>query len=318
MFYILIFLLLIGMGELYRRYALKKHILDIPGERSSHHVPIVRGGGILFFLGGLMAWLVTFYPREHLFFLMGFLLLSLIGWLDDRYRLSPAVRFPVQLIAVILILYDTGLFMSGFPLWVQILGVIVALGFINAFNFMDGINGITSIYSLVVLAGFVGLNSHVHLFNSSFIYMIIISVLAFSIFNFRKKALMFAGDIGTMSLGSILLWLTAKSMVELHSPVLILILVIYGVDSAMTIIRRLLKKENIFKPHRWHIYQHLVDRKNFSHLSVAILYATLQAFIIVILISLHWYQKSLQEQFFLLALILIIFVSIYLTLVKKV
>ncbi len=308
---LLILLAFWAIGRWYYGYALRKRILDIPSQRSSHRVPTVRGGGILFFLGVLTGYLAFVFPAFPWFF-AGFLLLSFTGWLDDRKNLSAWVRFPIQLAAVLMILQDAGLFAADFHWGIKLLAVIVALGFVNAFNFMDGINGITGLYSLVLLAGLAVLNREVPLLDNRWTGIIALSVLAFGYFNFRRHALMFAGDTGTMALAAFFLFGLAKFMVELRSPVLLLFVLLYGTDSAMTIIRRLWYGENIFRAHRWHVYQKMVDRWHWKHLWVAAFYALFQLVINAALLVCQCWEKPVFEQWILLFGAMFIFVVSYL------
>ncbi len=311
-FYSLLILLAFWVtGRWYYAFASRKKILDIPTRRSSHHTPTVRGGGILFFLGVLAGYAAFVFP-QYPWFLAGFLLLSLTGWLDDRKNLSPGVRFPVQLLAVLMILQDAGLFAADFHWGIKILAVIVALGFVNAFNFMDGINGITGLYSLVLLASLALLDGQVHLLDSRWTAIAGLSVLAFGYFNFRRHALMFSGDTGTMALAAFFLFGLAKFMVHLRAPVLLLLVLLYGTDSAMTIIRRLWHGQNIFKAHRWHVYQKMVDRWHWKHLTAAAFYALFQAIINYVMIACRCWEKSVFEQWMMLFGAMFIFVVSYL------
>ena len=308
---LLILLAFWAVGRWYYGYALRKRILDIPSQRSSHRVPTVRGGGILFFLGVLTGYLAFVFPAFPWFF-GGFLLLSFTGWLDDRKNLSARVRFPIQLAAVLMILQDAGLFAADFHWGIKLLAVIVALGFVNAFNFMDGINGITGLYSLVLLGALAVLNQRVNIWDERWLGIIALSVLAFGYFNFRRHALMFAGDTGTMALAAFFLFALAKYMVELRSPVLLLFVLLYGTDSAMTIIRRLWYGENIFRAHRWHVYQKLVDRYKWKHMSVAAMYALVQVLIDCVVMIFFITERSVFIQFQIIFMSIFIFVILYL------
>jgi UDP-N-acetylmuramyl pentapeptide phosphotransferase/UDP-N-acetylglucosamine-1-phosphate transferase len=313
---------LFGAGILYYRYALKKNILDIPSERSSHEKPTVRGGGIIFFIA---IWTAILYAVFHNYsilltsfpaFVLGFIILGFLGFLDDKKGLTAAFRFPFQIFAVWLIIYGAGICDSGFHWTVKLLFIIVSLGFVNAYNFMDGINGITGLYSLVVVLSFMYLNFQIKIFPAFIFYTLVISLLVFGYFNFRKKALMFAGDIGSMSLAAVLLFIISVFIIKLKSPVLLLFVLIYGIDSAMTIIFRLLKHQNIFKAHRWHYYQKLVDKYGFSHMATSAFYALAQAIINFSVIYYKMWEWPVKEQFFVLAGFLIIFASLYIIVQK--
>ena len=121
---------------------------------------------------------------------------------------------------------------------------------------MDGINGITGGYSLVILAALAYINKEVVTFvEADFIYTVICSVLVFCFFNFRKRAKCFAGDVGSVSIAFILLFLIGRLIIRTGDFSWIVLLSVYGVDSVLTIIHRLMLHENIGLPHRKHLYQ---------------------------------------------------------------
>jgi len=312
---ILLMVFILGAAAVaYRHFALKKKILDIPSERSSHTVPVIRGGGIVFVLAVLAAVVKEAFSGispSAIWFLAGFILLSATGFADDRKSLSPWIRFPFQLIAIGPIFTAAGLWQADFPWWIKAAAYIVALGFVNAYNFMDGINGITGLYSIVLILTLWYLNRLYALVPDTIFLYLLIALLIFGFFNFRKQALMFAGDVGSMSLAAVLLFLLSKFMIELKSPALLLTVAVYGTDSAMTIILRLWRKQNVFQAHRWHVYQKLVDRYRWKHMSVAFMYALLQAVINFWVIFYKLYERPLKTQWTVLFLVLIGLILFY-------
>ena len=300
--YTLIFLILATVSFAYLKYAQRKNIIDNPNERSSHTTPTIRGGGIIFF-AAVLIFFIGQLKIEYSYFLIGFIILSTIGFIDDNKELSAKLRFPFQLLSAGLILYDAGLFTSNLPLIIQIFGFIASVSFINAFNFMDGINGITGFYSIAILLPFLYINQQYNLFSNELFIILIISIVVFGFYNFRKQALFFAGDIGSMAMASVLLFIISKYMIELKSPIIVLTVIIYGLDSALTIIYRFFKKEKVTEAHRWHLYQKLVDISKCSHLQVGALYALLQIIISTIVFTLFLnYDISTQ--------LIILFISI--------
>ena len=135
---------------------------------------------------------------------------------------------------------------------------------------MDGINGITGGYSLVILAALAYVNKEVVTFvEADFIYTVICSVLVFCFFNFRKKAKCFAGDVGSVSIAFILLFLIGRLIIETEDFSWIVLLSVYGVDSVLTIIHRLMLHENIGLPHRKHLYQIMANELKIPHVMVS-------------------------------------------------
>jgi UDP-N-acetylmuramyl pentapeptide phosphotransferase/UDP-N-acetylglucosamine-1-phosphate transferase len=150
---------------------------------------------------------------------------------------------------------------------------------------MDGINGITGAYSLVVLGSFWFLNEYrIHFTNSSFILCAIIACLVFLFFNFRKKARCFAGDIGSVSIGFWIITLLLMITIRSNELKYLFFLAVYGVDTICTILHRVILKQNIFEAHRLHFYQILANEKKMPHLYVATLYAVLQLLINAVVI----------------------------------
>jgi UDP-N-acetylmuramyl pentapeptide phosphotransferase/UDP-N-acetylglucosamine-1-phosphate transferase len=271
-------LIIIALGSfailfLYKALAFKWNILDIPNERSSHVQPTVRGGGIVFPVLTL-GWF-AFNQISYPFFLIGLILLSIVSFIDDIKNLSFKLRLVTQILAVAAMLWSLGL-IGSLSYGAVVLLFLLTVGWLNTFNFMDGINGITALYAISVLSSFWVLNHYVEFIEASFIKALLLITVAFAFFNVRTKAIMFAGDVGSISLAFILAFLMILLFVQTQNWFFILFFLIYGVDSIMTIVERLLKRENIFEAHRSHLYQLLCNEYQCKHLSVSFSYALLQ------------------------------------------
>lgn len=242
---------------------------------------------------------------------IGAIIIGVISFLDDRMTLSSRVRIIFHLIAVTLLFFFLNVFVT-IPWWAIICLYIVTIGIINAYNFMDGINGITGLYSLVVLCGL----QYVNLYKCSFIeadmiWLPMISCFVFLYFNFRKKAKCFAGDVGSITMAFWVILLLGKLILKTENYSYILFLAVYGVDAVLTIAHRLLLKQNIFDAHRLHFYQILANDQKIPHLLVSSVYAILQLAIIVLIIF------SGFDFFILMVLILPPLVFIYITMKPK-
>lgn len=263
-------------------------IIDIPTGRSSHTFPTVRGGGILFPIGAAI-WFIIF-GWEQPYAVFGLLLISLISFVDDLKSLPGSLRIVFHLIAIGLLFYDVGLFSMHW--YLLIASLILTIGWINAFNFMDGINAMTAFYSLVLLGTFSLLNNAHRLLSFFFVNtfpehwepflpgglvgVLFLSVLIFTFFNAKTKAMVFAGDVGSISMAFLQSWMMINLMVETREAFWILLFSVYGIDSVITILIRLQRRENIFKSHRLHLYQLLANERKLPHLFVAAAYATIQ------------------------------------------
>ena len=147
---------------------------------------------------------------------------------------------------------------------------------------MDGINGITGGYSLVILVALAYINKEIVPFvDEGIIYTVLCSVLVFCFFNFRKKAKCFAGDVGSVSIAFIILFLIGKLIIHTGDFSWIVLLVVYGADSVLTIVHRLMLHENIGLPHRKHMYQLMANELKISHVIVSSVYMMAQLIVII-------------------------------------
>lgn len=268
---------------LYFKLADHYNIIDHPNERSSHAVVTIRGGGIIFLIAAICC--VMLHP-EFWMPILGMLIIGTISFIDDRITLSNKIRIFFHLTAVTLLFLALNIF-KIYPWYICIGLYVLVIGIINAYNFMDGINGITGLYSLVVLGGLQYVNYKITPFiEPDLIWLPILASLVFLFFNFRKRAKCFAGDVGSISIAFWISYLIFKLIILTENYAYILFLSVYGVDAILTIIHRLMLKQNIFKAHRLHFYQILANEQKWPHLLVAAIYALLQCLIILIII--HW------------------------------
>ena len=275
-FFLITILLLIFMLA-YIKWAVKVGVVDLPNDRSSHTRPTIRGGGIIF-PAAILMWGV-FFDHSSWPFIIAVLLAGGIGFMDDRYNLSQLPRLIVQSIAVLLILWEVSLMTES--IWFILIGFVLVTGWLNAFNFMDGINGISVFYAVAVIAGIYLFIDYIPQIELSLIYVVMISLIIFAWFNARTRAVAFAGDVGSLSLGLILAYLVTTLILETGRWEFILFLSVYGVDTVMTILHRLTKRENIFEAHRSHLYQYLANEMGWHHLAVSAIYALTQFGIIL-------------------------------------
>lgn len=307
--YYLIFFVLLFLAELfYFRIADKCNIIDKPNQRSSHTRITLRGGGIIFYIGALFYFLTNHF--EYPWFILALTLITSISFVDDIRSTSPKLRLLFHFSAMTIMFYQWGLF--SLPWWTIIVALIFCTGIINAYNFMDGINGITGGYSLVVLISLGYINEEVVAFvNSGLIYTALCSVFVFNFFNFRKRAKCFAGDVGSVSIAFIILFVLGKLIIQTGDFTYILLLAVYGVDSVLTIIHRIMLHENIGEAHRKHAYQLMTNELRMPHVLVSSIYMFLQLIISIGLVYLpinHWTY---------LCIVIIVLVVAYILFKKK-
>ena len=288
------------------------NITDKPNERSSHSELTFRGGGGIFLVGGLI--IGTLFP-EYWLFIFGLFTIGVISFVDDRLNLSNKIRIFFHLVGVTLLFASLHLF-EVLP-WYVIAGLYVfVIGTINAYNFMDGINGITGVYSLSVLLGLQYANCYITQFiPPDFIWIPILACGVFLFFNFRKRARCFAGDVGSITIAFWILFLLLKLILETKDISYLFFLLVYGLDSGTTIFFRLVRGENIFLAHRSHFYQYLANEMGFSHLYVSSAYAFAQLIIMFLIIR---FPTESYYRLFLLALVsCILFVGLRFSLEGK-
>ena len=311
MIYIPITVVLIFAIFIYCQFAIKFNITDKPDLRRSHNIPTIRGAGIIFPLSA-MIW---FYLNgiAEIYFFLGLIFVSLISFLDDLVNLKPINRMITHICAAFLLTLQFDLF-SLHPL-ILLLIVILIVGWSNASNFMDGINGMTPLYSFLCLFFLYIIGYNENIYDIDFIRIIMLSLLIFSFLNFRKQAIAFAGDVGSISLSYIIAFLMLSLMISTGELSYVLFLSVYGIDSAITIMQRLLRRENIFKPHRTHLYQYLANENKWSHLFISTIFSSIQLIVnllVVFVIIPNEYSISLS------ILVLSILIFIYLIIKNKV
>lgn len=274
--YLSIFLLLLLIGLVYYRLARKFGIWDQPNDRSSHHQVTIRGGGILFPAAAIIWWLV--FDFQNTWMIIGMLWISSISMLDDIYTLSSRLRFGIQFLALSMAFLDLNVYQEVSWYFLPIF-FFVGLGIINAINFMDGINGLTGLYGLVFFGSLMAVNTYTPLFQDELLHYEVLSLCVFLLFNLRKKAKMFAGDIGSISLAYLMIYFMTKWYLVEGDWTIIMFMLVYGIDVFMTLARRVQKREKITEPHRSHLYQYLVNQVKIDHVVIAIIYSLIQALI---------------------------------------
>lgn len=308
MIYLLILIALFILELVYFKVADRFNIIDKPNERSSHSSITLRGGGVVFYFGALIYFIVSGF--QYPWFFLGLTLMTLVSFLDDVFTLSNKIRLLIHFSSVLLMAYQLDLF--DMPWYYLLIGFIVVVGVINAYNFMDGINGITACYSLAVGGLLMIVNQQQHFIAQDLLIFSLLGVLVFTFFNFRTKAKCFAGDVGSVAIAYILLFALGLLILTTGNLIYILFLVVYGVDAVWTIVRRILRKENIFEAHRSHLYQFLGNEAGVNKLLISFLYGALQFGIGFLVIQFS--EESFQIQLIFSATLIVVLSIFYLLL----
>ena len=292
--YIIIFVLLLLAELVYFRIADKCNIIDKPNQRSSHSTIVLRGGGIIFLIG---AWVWSlFFGFDYPWFLAGLTLVAGVSFVDDIRSLPDSVRLVAQFAAAAMAFYQLDI-LHWEMWWIVLVALVVYVGATNVINFMDGINGITAGYALAVLVPLGLLNTNYQelamnlatncssVFSSdgvfvdqSLIVAAIIAAVVFCIFNFRPKgkAKCFAGDVGSIGIAFIMLFLLGNVIMKTGNITWLIFLLVYGVDGCLTIVHRIMLHENLGEAHRKHAYQIMANELNIGHVKVTLLYMAMQ------------------------------------------
>jgi Fuc2NAc and GlcNAc transferase len=306
-FYVILFILSFSFTFLYKYWAKKRSILDIPNERSSHEEATPSGGGIsisFVFYSAILYFHFTDQIEKSLFHaLLPGIALTIVGFVDDIRKLSWIFRLTIQFIC-------SGIafvFLSGMKpllgdnmswLWL-ILAIFGMVWFINLFNFLDGSDGYASMETISVsLALWIFTGSNIFL-------LLVFPTVGFLYWNW-PKAKIFMGDSGSTTLGFILTVLA----IHFHNNgtisffFWILITALFWFDATITIIRRILNKDKFMQPHKQHMYQRAIQG-GFSHLQTLLSGLVINVLLFVICLCIYNNIFNLLTGFLMMFVILL-------------
>ncbi|MEP6947245.1 MAG: glycosyltransferase family 4 protein [Acidobacteriota bacterium] len=287
-----------GVGR-FRAWTLKRGVLDLPNERSSHVQPTPRGGGFVLAVVTLSVYVGASFVDGYevsIGFALGALLVLIVSWLDDIYTISFAWRLAVHSVAAALVIYSCGhLTTISTPYGPDALNIGwigTAITFcwivwmINAYNFMDGIDGIAGLQAVTASIGWAfigfGLNiPSVYVLGGAMLF----ASTAFLLHNW-PPARIFMGDAGSAYLGFVFASIPFVAAADNSKATQTLFIASIALlwpfvfDAVFTIVRRAVRGERVWQAHREHLYQRLV-RSGSSHRSVTLLYGGLSAAIAI-------------------------------------
>lgn len=279
-----------------RRYALRRRILDIPNERSSHVRDTPRGGGIVIAVYGAVAPLLLasrgVLPAGIAVTLAASgALVGGIGWIDDVRCLSARSRLTLHLVACGMILWVA--WPAGLGLILAPVVLLAMAWVLNLYNFMDGIDGIAGLQA-VITAGFMGLMLRNEAPGLALFLLGLSAVCAgFLIWNWAP-ARIFMGDVGSGYLGFAFAGaaLLGQALGAVPAYLLLFPLIPFVLDATITLILRIARRERIHEAHRSHLYQRLVQR-GWSHSAVATCFGLAALAGAAAAMALHEYQRFL-------------------------
>jgi UDP-N-acetylmuramyl pentapeptide phosphotransferase/UDP-N-acetylglucosamine-1-phosphate transferase len=308
MLYIITFLILLLTEIFYFQVANHFKIIDKPNIRSSHNMIVLRGGGIIFPIGMILYF--SFFGIVYPWFLIGLLIVCTVSFWDDIKNLPESLRLIMQILAITILLHELKLLNLQY-LWIIPLLLVIFVGILNVYNFMDGINGLTGSYSVSVLVPLIILNRSMNFIDMNYLIFIILALLVFLFFNFRTRAICFAGDVGSIGIAFIIIFALGKLILKTHDITYIVLLLVYGIDSLLTICHRIILKENLKKAHRKHLYQLMANELSIPHITISILYSIVQ-----FMISLGIIYLPINHLLY-LTLVVLILIVFYLLFMQK-
>ena len=312
--YFIIFILLFVVEIVYFRIADKCNIIDKPNERSSHSTIVLRGGGILFLIN---AWVWSaFFGFQYPWFLAGLTLVAGVSFVDDIHSLPDSVRLVAQFVAASMAFYQLDI-LHWSMWWIILLSLIIYVGATNVINFMDGINGITAGYALAVLVTLALVNMNGVFVEQSLIISTILASLVFCFFNFRPrgKARCFAGDVGSIGIAFIMLFLLGNVIIKTTDITWLIFLLVYGVDGCLTIAHRIMLHENLGEAHRKHAYQIMANELKIGHVKVTSLYMVMQ--LLISLGFIYLCPNTVLAHWLYLVITLVVLTIAYILFMKK-
>ncbi len=304
----------------------REHLLDAPNERSSHTELTPRGGGVGIFAAFIAAGLTLRIPTTFLF---AAVLISTVSFYGDYIRISVKFRFTVQLVAAMLFLFPLlpslsehfALSYFGFSpfIFFLILALILlfVIGTANFYNFMDGINGIAGL-SGVIAFGLLGAYT-LYLTPANPYYAalpklsicIALACLGYLPFN-MPRARVFMGDVGSILLGFVFAAMVVTLARNYDEMICFAgLLFPFYADALTTMAIRLRDHENLFRPHRRHLYQLLANEAGIAHWKVTLLYAAMQLVVGAGILMANAYKLWVMVIFLTVSFVLFTFISLF-------
>jgi Fuc2NAc and GlcNAc transferase len=270
----ILFLISFILTYLIKNYAIKKSLIAVVNERSSHNIPTPHGGGIAIAIAWFIGLFYLYFVNQidpTLFYalLVGFII-SIVSFFDDMYELSAKLRLVVQSCVAIIGIWvmggldsiNFGLFSIGNPIITNIFAFLLIVWFINLYNFLDGINGYAGSEAIfLAIAGFI-------LFGGSHFIVLAVCVLGFLFWNYNR-AKIFMGDVGSTLLGYnvAIFTLYYSNQQSTNFWIWIILFALFWFDATVTLIRRKLNGEKLSQAHKKHAYQRLTQA-DWSHFKV--------------------------------------------------
>ena len=299
--YIFTFIVLLLSLQVYFPFARKRNMLAGVNHRSSHTKPVITGAGFIFFFSYVIYAGYLFFTSSEPFpwcFFAGMTMLSAISFVDDLEEVWFLWRLLVQIVATFLMMLQvlmetqTMNVIPSVTLWIAVfMAWGFSIGLLNMYNFMDGLNGMLGSLILSSLVPMWLINNYVRTYAANeLFYFTLIPTLIFMFYNARKQAKCFSGDVGAIAVGFTMTYLLIKLMVETSNFVYLAMYTMIFVEAGLTIVQRLFAGDNIFQPHRIHLFQLLCNEGKRNHVLVSAVYGGIQLLIGLLLFAMNYSQ----------------------------
>lgn len=319
----IVFFISLIFNKILINYSHKLKLIDKPNERSLHQVEKSRAGGIAIFLSFIIG-LILFNVNFSFYLTFAFFIIFFLGIYDDIKNLSSKIKFFWIMVAATF-LYIDGYFINSIgvfskfdlimPISVAYLFLLFAVvGFINAMNLIDGLDGLSSGIGIVILVSFAYIGFK---YNDNFLFYIsmtlIFSLFGFLIFNWYPSKI-FMGDTGSLSLGFVIVVLSIYSINSRYiSAVSVLLLAAVPIlDTLIVMFRRISQKKNPFKADKTHIHHVILFQQNKNVRKTSLILILLQ--LIFVYIGLGF---KVRDDIYILGVFIMLFILFYLLLTTK-
>ena len=307
--YLIITVLLLVAELIYFKIADQLKLVVRPEQKNFQQRTTWRGGGVIFYMAALIYCICYGFPYP--WFFAGLTVAAITGFANDMHPLKEWRRKLLISCGLLLMFMELGLF-TDYPLWYIIPALVVCVAVINSYRNMNKINGITGAYSFVVIIILAYLNQKFTPFTDQrFLYIILLSIIIFSFFNFRYKAVSFSGMVGSASIGLIVLFLVGKLILVTQDISHLVLLLVYGMDTLLSAIHGLIRHREKGCPHFQYVYQIIVYKLNFPQIFVSAIYAAAQAIIFA------GYELFYPYRWWYLGIVILLLTVAYITFIRK-
>ena len=317
----LLFIITYVFLKIFIKNAEKFNLIDIPNVRSAHKVPIARGAGIVFgFIFIITSFFMNYLSPEsytYNYVLISLVVVFLTGLYDDLKNISSKAKFLFLIIATVLAFVD-GISIDslgnyfGYELQLGYLAlpftIFAVVGFTNALNLTDGLDGLAGSISIIMLSGllYIGVQQN----DCTLIYLpifLISLLLSFLWFNWHP-AKVFMGDSGSLFLGFVIALLSIYALKYINPSSILFLAAIPMLDTLMVMKRRRQRGQSLFIADKNHLHHILLGFKKDKQFTV---YVLIQLQVLFTLIFIQIYDKSDFINLILFALLFFIFFTLF-------